>query len=41
MAESPDLEKKVGALESRVKKLEFSALAMLIIVFLFYILARH
>jgi hypothetical protein len=41
MAESPDLEKKVGELESRVKKLEFAALATLIIVFICYILARH
>lgn len=40
MAESPDLEQKVAELESKVKKLELSALVTLFFIFLLYIFAR-
>lgn len=40
MAQSTDLEHKVAELESKVKKLEFSALVTIFFVFLLYIFAR-
>ncbi|MFZ5447731.1 MAG: hypothetical protein ACOZFS_03730 [Thermodesulfobacteriota bacterium] len=37
MPDSPDLEQKVTELEGKVKKLEFSLIATLLIVFLLFI----
>lgn len=40
MAASPDLEKKVLELESKVRMLEFSAITTLLMVFLLFIFSQ-